>query len=942
MFLWAPLHGDVPPEVPFGRPGEALLDLPGSGGAPSAVAGILVEAGDAAEELALLRVGEATAAGAAGAALEVWATAAAVLLEMIARGRFVPTATRADPWDGPSGTTVDLRWAPLLDSVADRRRRTALGKALPRSGHCGSDDDGIDAVATLDLFWLHACDSLVRRSAPLPHVSMGWEAELLEGLMHYGRNEWRAPSAAVAAEVAAWLTPPVQEQTWTGRLVLGSPEGPADPEGGLWPVRFDVVSDDDPDLAIAAADVWSDGSSAAREALRRALAGAAPIAGPLAAAATSHAPTGAGLDVRGAWSFINAARRGGVPGAILVAPPGLDPDTTAARLRLVAGDTDTALVDLDAGLGTALATKGLAGLAWEAVVDGKILGADDLAELAGSSGPLLHLGGRWVAFDPAVLERMQGQLAAGPPLMSPGEVVAAVLAGEMEVAEALSVEVASTGSLARVAKALQGRVLVEVSEPAGFEGSLRPYQARGLDWLLWLASEGLGGCLADDMGLGKTVVALALLLADPGRTLVVCPASVLGNWQHETARFAPGLAAIAHHGPDRARSADELERLGEDAVVVTTYAILRRDADLLAGLGWHRVVLDEAQHMKNTQSETARAARRVGARAQHRIALTGTPIENRLIELWSILDFANPGVLGTLTSFRDRFVAPVERRGDSAASGRLKRVAAPFVLRRRKSDPDVLEGLPDKHEANSYCGLTEVQARLYREAVDITMGRVRGADGIARRGHVLALLTRLKQVCGHPWLVDPGVEGDPLELSSKLSLLAELVDEVRAEGDRSIVFTQYVRMGELIADALGGMPFLHGSVPLGKRDEMVARFQEEPDSPDVLVVSLRAGGVGLNLTAANRVFHYDRWWNPAVEDQATDRTHRIGQTRDVWVHKLICMGTLEEHVDSLLQRKRDLADAVLATGESFLTELGDDELVALVALEDSAVVPLPR
>lgn len=523
--------------------------------------------------------------------------------------------------------------------------------------------------------------------------------------------------------------------------------------------------------------------------------------------------------------------------------------------------------------------------------------------------------------------------------MSPGEVVAAVLAGEMEVADALTVEVAAAGGVARVAKALQGHTLVEAPEPEGFAGTLRPYQMRGLDWLLWLADEGLGGCLADDMGLGKTVVALALLLADTGRTLVVCPASVLGNWQHEAARFAPGLEVVAHHGPDRAREVGALAQLGERVVVVTTYAILRRDCELLAGLDWHRVILDEAQHMKNAQSETARASRRVGARARQRVALTGTPIENRLLELWSILDFVNPGVLGAMSAFRSRFVAPVERKRDPAAAQRLKRVAAPFVLRRKKSDPEVLAGLPEKHEATSYCGLTQVQADLYRAAVGEAMATLRRSDGIARRGRVLALLTRLKQVCGHPRLVDPSVEGDLVEMSSKLSLLAELVAEVRDEGDRSLVFTQYVTMGELIAEALGGVPFLHGGVPLPARDAMVERFQQDPDSPDVLVVSLRAGGVGLNLTAANRVFHYDRWWNPAVEDQATDRTHRIGQNREVWVHRLVCMGTLEEHIDTLLQRKRNLADTVLATGEAFLTELGDEDLATLVALEEGAIVP---
>lgn len=931
MFLWSTAAPAPPPaslHAVAGRAGDADLLLPGSG-EPTRVTGLLVEPGDAAEALCALG-----ASGPAQDALTVWARAAAVLVEMIARGRFVPAGELEE---SPASQVVTLRWMPLLDTVADRRRRTGLAKAIPAAGHCGAGADAtLDAAATLDAFWLHACDSLVRRSAPQAQVSAGWESDLLEHLMSYGRHEWDAPTAALAHEVAAWLSPPVSEQTWTGRLVLHSP-AEADP----WWVGFDVVSDDDPDVVISAREVWATAGTArgraAGEALRRALAAAATIAAPLAAAASAPEPERAVLDIHGAWSFLGAIRKGGLPGAVLVAPPGLDPSATSARLRLVAGDSEDS-VDGDEALGYVLTSGGLADLTWEAVVDGRTVSATDLDTLANAENPLVNLGGRWVALDPFDLDRIREQLRSGPPVMAPGEVVAAVLAGEMEVAEALSVEVTATGEVARVAKALQGRTLVEVPEPDGFVGSLRPYQARGLDWLLWLSGEGLGGCLADDMGLGKTVVALAVALADPGRTLVVCPASVLGNWQHETARFAPGLDVVAHHGPDRARDVQDLERLGAGTVVVTTYAILRRDAELLSAVDWHRVVLDEAQHMKNTQSDTARAARLVGARARQRLALTGTPIENRILELWSILDFANPGVLGGLASFRARFVAPVERRGDAAAAARLKRIAAPFVLRRKKSDPDVLAGLPDKHETTAYCGLTETQAQLYRHAVETTMGRVRAADGIARRGHVLALLTRLKQICGHPRLVDTATDANLIEESSKLSLLAELIDEVRAEGDRSLVFTQYVRMGEILAEALGGMPFLHGGVPLAKRDLMVQRFQEDPGSPDVLVVSLRAGGTGLNLTAANRVFHYDRWWNPAVEDQATDRTHRIGQTRDVWVHKLVCMGTVEEHVDRLLQAKRDLADAVLASGEAFLTELGDDELASLVALEESAIV----
>ncbi|MGH3907092.1 MAG: DEAD/DEAH box helicase, partial [Pseudonocardiaceae bacterium] len=462
---------------------------------------------------------------------------------------------------------------------------------------------------------------------------------------------------------------------------------------------------------------------------------------------------------------------------------------------------------------------------------------------------------------------------------------------------------------------------------------------RGVAWLQTMTSLGLGALLADDMGLGKTLQTISLLAGRDGERpqLVVCPTSVVGNWERELARFAPYLPVIRHHGGGRPSSVEEFK---PGAVVVTSYGLLRRDAELLAGTDWDVVVLDEAQQIKNQAAQTARNARRIPARA--RVALTGTPMENRLSELWSVMDFTNPGLLGPFSRFRERYAVPVERWRDDDAAARLRQIVAPFMLRRLKTDPGVAEDLPPKVETLESCTLTREQATLYQATVAALLGDTDSGDtdlgeGIERRGRVLKLLTALKQICNHPaqYLGEPG----PLRgRSGKLARATELLAEIVASGERALVFTQYRAMGELLAGHLGAalrlpeVPFLHGGVDRGARERMVAAFQEAPDAPPLLLVSLKAGGTGLNLTRATHVLHYDRWWNPAVEDQATDRAYRIGQRRTVNVHKLVTAGTLEERISDLLEEKRALADSIVGSGETWLTELSDADLRSLVAL----------
>jgi SNF2 family DNA or RNA helicase len=438
------------------------------------------------------------------------------------------------------------------------------------------------------------------------------------------------------------------------------------------------------------------------------------------------------------------------------------------------------------------------------------------------------------------------------------------------------------------------------------------------------------------MGLGKTITVIALHLkrARTEPTLVVCPASLLGNWQREIERFAPGAPVRRFHGPERS-----LTGLS-GGFVLTTYGTMRSAAPALAGQPWGMVVADEAQHVKNPYSATAKALRTIPTPA--RVALTGTPVENNLSELWALLDWTTPGLLGPLKSFRARHARAVENGEDDQAVERLARLVRPFLLRRKKSDPGIVPELPPKTETDHPVPLTREQAALYEAVVRESLLAIETADGIARRGLVLKLLGALKQICDHPalYLKEDAVSvGDALAArSGKLALLDELLDTVLAEDGSALVFTQYVGMARLITAHLAAravpVDLLHGGTPVPERERMVDRFQS--GATPVLVLSLKAAGTGLNLTRAGHVVHFDRWWNPAVEEQATDRAYRIGQTQPVQVHRLITEGTVEDRIAEMLQVKRALADAILGSGESALTELTDRELTDLVRLRREA------
>ena len=479
--------------------------------------------------------------------------------------------------------------------------------------------------------------------------------------------------------------------------------------------------------------------------------------------------------------------------------------------------------------------------------------------------------------------------------------------------------------------------------PRQLLATLRPYQHQGFSWLAFLTRRGLGALLADDMGLGKTMQVISLLLHDQESgeamlpTLLVCPTSLVGNWRRELARFAPGLRVRVHHGAGRGSDADLEGAAGRSDVVITTYGIVARD-DTLRSLSWRGVVLDEAQNVKNADSRQSRAIREL--RGEYRVAMTGTPVENRLTDIWSIMDFLNPGLLGTPEVFRRRFGVPIERYGDEQRRARLRMAVQPFLLRRLKSDPRIISDLPEKREMKVYCSLSREQASLYEATVREMLERIESSDGIGRRGLVLSAMTRLKQICNHP--VHYLDDGSPLDgRSGKLARLEEMLESVLAGGERALVFTQFrewaLALSARLQEKLGvEVPCLHGGNSREERDRMVARFQEE-DGPPIFVLSLKAGGVGLTLTRSTNIFHFDRWWNPAIENQATDRAYRIGQRRDVQVYKFVCLGTLEEAIDRLLESKVGLAESVVGSGESWITEMGNQELREMLTLRDECM-----
>jgi SNF2 family DNA or RNA helicase len=913
-----------------------------------------------------------------------WRLAAGLVLESLAAQKLVPVLVPADA----EGDTFHARWLPVLDGPKDAPRLARLEAAMPAicRAEAKDGDTPVSPRPLLDTFLKTMADALARRwgRPAAPHFGADddpaaqWLAALfsddpavdaspaqLKALAQSHRAWMRNLHVAgdPAFRVAFRLEAPIQQ---AAAAEEPQPEASRTDE---WQLHYLLQARDDLSLLVPADVVWQTRGNVLKQLGRRferpqekLLAGlgyAARLLPAIRDSLKSARPKQLGLSTQEAYAFLReAAPLLEEAGFGLLVPPWWNKPGTRLGVRLRLRPTQQQ-PGADVIPKSKMTFENLVHYEWELSLGDTPLTRQEFEALVALKSPLVQIRGQWVQLDP---EQIEAAIRFWDKQQQEGDIslqeALRLGLGADSAGDGLPVDdVVAEGWLADwLDRFTQHEELSELPQPSSLQGELRPYQRYGYSWLTFLRRWGLGACLADDMGLGKTIQTIAMLLHEkeengalPGPTLLVCPTSVVTNWEREVRRFAPALKTMVHQGPDRLRGEAFIQAAQEVDMVLSSYALVRRDAETMQAVSWLGVVLDEAQNIKNPAAKQTQAVRSLPA--DFRMALTGTPVENRLSELWSIMHFLNPGYLKSRQTFRQDFGLPIERYGDARATERLKTMVGPFILRRVKTDPRVIQDLPDKIETKVYSHLTEEQATLYEAVVQDAMQKVAESEGIERRGLVLSMLMQLKQICNHPMQYLHQADGSTApagdqpvppagalaERSGKLARLTEMLDEVVSVGDRALIFTQFAEMGHLLRaylpQALGcPVQFLHGGVPPKKRDQMIKRFQEEGQGSLLFILSLKAGGTGLNLTRANHVFHFDRWWNPAVEDQATDRAFRIGQTRNVQVHKFVTLGTLEEMIDEMIESKKALAEAVVGGGEEWLTELSTDDLRELVRL----------
>lgn len=971
-------------EMGDARPaGDALAEV--------AVPTVSVEPGQAGVVLETLaeRAEDSEGMLAMGAGAVYFDAAARLARHLLAGHRFVPMMLQDE--DG----NLSASWWPWLADEMTARRVALLVSAMPAAARATVDEHAHDAWSVSMAFLAAVTDAACRRTLhaeqmedtiedtdPKGDPQVAW----LNGLL---LEAHRVPApgsqrAEITKRVRRWigsLEERGESSAW--RLGFRVSEPIADglaaeirqPDDTVrWSLSFFLESCVDPEVTVEAADVWLLSRDSVvvqgltldspQELLMAELGRASRYDKKLEDVLDQSEPIEILLETKDAYRFLREVRPVLIEQGFAVQSPAWW-DSPAGRLgaRLRIESDPTELIMQQGGAdasGPQLGLGTLVGYHWEIAIGDTTLTLHEFEQFASKSSPLVRIGGKWVEIRPEDVQNAIKFIRENP-------------GGEMELGEAMRLALASdpsqtgvpvtglhaTGWVASIfgggdsqGVALQ---LPELQTPSAFKGTLRPYQQRGLSWMAFMERFGFGACLADDMGLGKTVQLIALLqheravAGEPGTrvdpTLLVVPMSVIGNWVKETERFAPELDVMVHHGPERLQGEAFIEEAKRHDLILTTYALINRDRELFEAVPWGRMVLDEAQFVKNPQAKQSQAVRAIPA--PRRIALTGTPVENRLSELWSIMDFLNPGYLGPAGNFRRKFSVPIERHRDRSKMDKLRGLVRPFILRRVKTDPTVVADLPEKLESREWCPLTSEQAALYESCVKRMLSEVEQSEGIHRRGLVLAALIKLKQICNHPaqMLKDQDPQAgriiDPSR-SGKCVRILEMLDEVLSEGDQALIFTQFRQMGHLLSGMLRHelgreILFLHGGTPQGQRQKMIETFQEATGKTPILILSLKAGGVGLNLTAANHVFHFDRWWNPAVENQATDRAFRIGQTRTVQVHKFVVRGTLEERIDEMIESKTELAENIIGAGERWLTELDTDQLRDLLTLRADAI-----
>ena len=897
-------------------------------------------------------------------------------LDLIVRQKFLPgiEVKRA------RRTIYKSVWQPLIDSEVDRIRLAKFTQALPEACLAYLDAEESQADTTDEGLLLRSL-SLILDARLRPWIDINpitykdfsvepWLRSLSESptLETNNRNANRLTNA-----LYSWTLPIseyiVNRQNELGLnryrvcFVLTPPEKTAEGEQQPdWFLNYYLQALDNPDFIIDAGTIWQCAGDFLKigdrtienpqETLLKGLGFATRIYEPILTSLNRSHPTSCSLDPIQVYEFIRARvwqlRDNGL-GVIL--PPGLTNDNTEQRLgiKMTAGVSQKK--------GERLSLHSMLKYKLEIAVGDRTVSKADFKKLLAQKSPIVEIDGQWIALQPADVRAAQEVLdQSNEQLDLSVEDALRLSTGDTKTLVKLPVvKFEPTGVLAGLLDNLSDDKSVEpVNDIKDFKGELRPYQAKGVGWLSFLDTWGLGACLADDMGLGKTVQLIGFLLNLKQQkllkqpTLLVCPTSVINNWEREVKKFAPKLKTMIHHGNSREQGKAFAKAVKGINLVITSYSLVHRDQKTLSTIDWQGIVLDEAQNIKNPTAKQSQAVREIPA--GFRIALTGTPVENRLTELWSILDFLNPGFLGNRNFFQKRFAAPIEKYGDRESLNILRSLTQPFILRRLKTDKNIIQDLPDKQEMNVFCGLSAEQAELYQQLVDNSLEEIEDSEGIKRRGLILTLLLRLKQLCNHPELLDKDkkikavVKKDDFgDRSGKLLRLEEMLEEIVDEGDRSLIFTQFSEWGKMLEPYLSDklkeeVMFLYGATPREARQEMVDRFQNEPNGPKIFILSLKAGGTGLNLTRANHVFHVDRWWNPAVENQATDRAFRIGQKRNVQVHKFVCTGTLEERINDIIESKKELAEQTVNAGEQWLTDLDTGSLRNLLLLDRDAVI----
>ncbi|MDZ7289301.1 MAG: DEAD/DEAH box helicase [candidate division KSB1 bacterium] len=916
-----------------------------------------------------------------GTSIRFWAEVAKFAIELITKQSFFPVVLE----EKTETKSYRAAWSVYL-SEADFTRTETLAKAMPPVCRAALTGESSETPAPLKVvlhFLNQTTDHFIRQQLITSNILSRSTASRRENLPL--PEAWlqalsssdpildvpRSEMAAFFKTLNAWLEqirPSPSAAPFRTCFRLDPPDD-GDPKAARWGISFHLQAVEDRSLMIPSEKVWASRGSTLtflkrkfenpQERLLADLAKAARVFPAIESSLKTARPSGLVLDTPQAYQFLRETapllEQSGF-GVLLPAwwqKPAL---RLGVKLNVrpqeksgsVAGES---LLGLD----------GIVEYNWQIALGDETLSPEEFEKLASLKVPLVKVRGQWVELKPEEIEKAIAffKQRHGKGEMSLREALRLGLSGDISETGLKVTGFSAQGWIGDIISTLTDGVKIEsLPTPTTFHGELRPYQVRGFSWLAFLKQFGLGACLADDMGLGKTIQFIALLLHERrGKlepsvknrsadkmsalrpTLLICPTSVVGNWHREIQRFAPSLRVMIHHGTERlSEKAFEKEAQAHD-VVISTYALAHRDEATLATIRWDTLVLDEAQNIKNTATKQTQALRRL--QADYRVALTGTPVENRLSELWSIMEFLNPGYLGSAHDFRGRFAVPIERYRNSERAQALKNLIQPFVLRRLKTDATIIQDLPAKNEMKVFCNLTAEQASLYEAVVKEMLEKIANSEGIERKGLVLATLMKLKQVCNHPahFLKDGSVLEDR---SGKLTRLREMLEEALSENDKALLFTQFTEMGTLLRhylqESLGvEVLFLHGGTPKKQRDDMVQRFQEQHAGPPLFILSLKAGGVGLNLTAANQVFHFDRWWNPAVENQATDRAFRIGQKKNVQVYKFVCLGTLEERIDRMIENKKELAENVVGTGEGWLTELSTDELREVLALSREGV-----